>query len=50
MAILFANARESLKLYRFESAQSLVSLIDLIFFCLFLVYLAAKVGNSFNLR
>ena len=32
VAILLANTRKSLKFYRFESAQNLVSFIDLNFF------------------
>ena len=47
----FANTKKSLKFYRFESVQILVSLISLNFFfvfCLFLVYFAAKDGIVFN--
>ena len=49
VAILLANTRKSLKFYRFELAQNLVSFIDLNFFRLFLAYFAAEVGIVFNL-
>ena len=49
VAILLANTRKSLKFYRFKSAQILVSLISLNFFCLFLVYVAVEAGIVFNL-
>ena len=49
-AVLLANTRKSLKFYRFESEQNLVSFIDLnFFFRLFLVYFAAETGIVFNL-
>ena len=49
-AVLLANTRKSLKFYRFESEQNLVSFIDLnFFFRLFLVYFAAEAGIVFNL-
>ena len=38
-----------MKFYRFESAQILVSLISLNFFCSFLVYFAAEAVIVFNL-
>ena len=49
VAILTASTRKSLKFYRFESVQILVSLISLNVFCLFLVFFAAEVSVVFNL-
>ena len=43
-----ANGRKSLKFYRFEAVQILVSLISLNCF-LFLIYFAAEAGIVFNL-
>ena len=41
--------QKTLKIHRYESAQILVSLNSLEFFCLFLVYFAAEAGIVFNL-
>ena len=49
VAILLTNTRKLLKFYRFESAQNLVSFIDMNLFFVFLVYIAAKAGIVFNL-
>ena len=49
VAIFFANTKKSLKFCRFESAQNFVSFVDLIAFCMSLVYFAPEAGIVFNL-
>ena len=46
----FASKQKNItEILRYESAQILVPLICLNFFCLFLVHFAAKAGIVFNL-